>query len=468
MAARTLRVFLGDARTIQTTPARHSSTGSTAAQRLLGAVDVIAVLRLKRALRWACAGLCAAVVLSYSAPPTLASAVRNGHLRARASALAAGSAHDRASLRFGSALRNGSVSPYAGRVGMSMSHDLVTLPTSQIQAEFAQLRAGGVSWAREDLAWAIAEPKDGVYNWTPFDHLMTAASLAGVKVLGILDYSAPWASSDPSGRGNMFYPPKNDADFATYAAAVVARYGTNGSFWAQNPQLTRDPLAAVQVWGEPYGSWRWMPGPDPVAYAQLVRQTALAVHAADPALQVLMAGDLNSWSEHGNPHSQPWLAQVLAADPSLPGLVNGLSVDPYPTPRNLGPYGSAVDPAQSFSEVPLVHQTEAQAGVRLPIWITEIGWSTAPDTQAAVSDATQATFMRQAIQRGIGDWGSYVSKIFVFGWYRSSGVSGDWENNLGLLGPNGAPKPAWGAITQLLRGSGAATLQGCPSCPAAT
>ncbi len=351
---------------------------------------------------------------------------------------------------------------------MSMSSDLTSMPSSDIEAEFSQLRAGGVTWAREDLAWAIAEPRDGVYNWAPFDHLMAAASVAGVKILGILDYSAPWASSDPSGRGSIFYPPKRDADYAEYAAAVAARYGTRGSFWSENPQLTRDPLAAVQVWGEPYGSWRWMPGPDPAAYAELVRATATAVHAADPAVQILMAGDLDSWSEDSLPHVQPWLTRVLQADPGVAHLVDGLSVDPYPTPRNLGPYGSTSDPAHSFAEVPLVHQAELQLGVTLPIWITEIGWSTAPDTAMAISDHTQATYVRQAIQRAVGDWGSYVSRIFMFGWYRSSGTPGDWETNLGLLSSSGEPKPAWGAITRLLGGTGPVASQGCPACPAAT
>jgi hypothetical protein len=297
---------------------------------------------------------------------------------------------------------------------------------------------------------------------------MTAASQTGMQVLGILDYSAPWASSDPTGNGSIFYPPVHDSDFATYAGAVAARYGTNGSFWAQNPQLTRDPLAAVQVWGEPYGSWRWMPGPDPSAYAALVRATAPAVHAADPRMQVLMSGDLDSWNNNAEPHGQPWLARLLAVSPGIAGVVNGLTVDPYPTPRNLGPYGSSAAPGQSFAEVPQIRQTETAAGVKLPIWITEIGWSTAPSTQYAVSDATQATYMRQAIQLAVNVWGGYVSHIFVFGWYRSNDAVGDWEDNLGFLGPTGAPKPAWAAITRLLGGSSAAATEPCSLCPTAT
>src|ERR1700735_5397815 len=65
---------------------------------------------------------------------------------------------------------------YANRVGMGVSHDLDLSPTGGIEAEFRQLDAGGVSWVREDLTWALAEPQRGVFNWAPFDRLMEAAA----------------------------------------------------------------------------------------------------------------------------------------------------------------------------------------------------------------------------------------------------------------------------------------------------
>jgi hypothetical protein len=337
---------------------------------------------------------------------------------------------------------------YAGRVGVAVSNDLYDSPESQIQRGLAQLHAGGVSWIREDLTWATAEPEPGVFDWAPFDRLMKAAALAGVQVLGILDYSAPWASSDPTASGDAFYPPKSDADFANYAAAVVSRYGGNGSFWAGNPHLRPDPLTALELWNEPYESWDWKPRPDPEAYAALVTQAARAIHAVDPHSVVLMAADLASWGNEGS----PWLASVLAADPELAGLVNAIAVHPYPAPLSLGPYYRGPDLKASFGRVALIRQAELAAGVRLPIWITEVGWSTAPDTPQAVSEQTQATYSQDAIRRSLGQWGSYVSKIFLFGWFRSSGRPGDLAGNYGLLNPSGVPKRAWIAIAHLLGG----------------
>jgi hypothetical protein len=359
--------------------------------------------------------------------------------------------------------------PYAGRVGMAVSHDLWALPESQIRAEFQQLRAGGITWVREDLSWAVLQPRRGVFNWAPFDSLMTAAAQAGVQVLGILDYSTPWASSDPSGTGDILYPPKNNADFAAYAAAVAARYGTGGGFWSANPSLAPDALTAVEIWNEPFGSWFWKPGPDPAAYAALVSATAPAIHAVSPGMTVLMSGELWSWDNRNGAtgtQMQPWITRVLAANPRLATLVNGIDVHPYSTPRNLGPYDTAPNAAMSFSRVPMVRAAELRAGANLPIWITEIGWSTATRYQWGISEQAQATDVKGAVQRAIGEWGSYVSKVFVFGWYRSSGVSGDSEDNYGLLESNGVPKPAWTTITQLLGGANAS--QPCPLCSSQT
>jgi hypothetical protein len=341
---------------------------------------------------------------------------------------------------------------YAGRIGMDLSHVLVTTGTSEnrIAAELRTLKAGGVDWVREDLPWAVTEPQQGLFDWRPLDRLMDAAATVRMHVLGILDYSAPWASSDPSGAGNKFYPPAHDRDFALYAAAVASRYGSTGTFWRTHPRRHPTPLAAVEIWNEPYGSWFWKPSPDPIAYDHLVGLTAPAVHAADPDLKVLMSGDLQSWSQGSFPHIGPWLTRVLTADRQVAKLVDGLAVHPYPQPRQLGPYaGARLD--QSFARVALIRRTELALGIHLPIWITEVGWSTVTrNNRIGVSDHQQATYIAGAVRRAIGDWGAYVPKIFIYGWFTpSSSAAGD-KPAFGLLNPDGSPKPAWQAIVRLL------------------
>ncbi len=331
---------------------------------------------------------------------------------------------------------------------MGLSHTLIEAPTATIEKEFKRLRAGGVLWVREDFSWALLEPRQGEFNWAPLDNLMLAARNGGVHVLGILDYSAPWASSDPSGHGDPFFPPSQNASFAAYASAVAHRYGSSGTFWSDRPSAGGSPLKALEIWNEPYGAWYWKPGPSPAEYAALVRATAPAIHVADPTIKVLMSGELESVSATGL--RAPWLASLLRADPGLPALVDGLDVHPYPVIRERAPLAGGADTRFSFGRVASIHQLVRSTGHPLPIWITEVGWSTAPGAAEGVSETLQARYLVETIERSIGEWGDFVPYVFLFSWDRANSVAGDREHNYGVLNSRGEARAAWRAISSLL------------------
>jgi hypothetical protein len=203
-------------------------------------------------------------------------------------------------------------------------------------------------------------------------------------------------------------------------------------------------LTAVEVWNEPWGHWAWKPNPDPAAYARLARAAAEAVKAANPAVKVLISGDLLQARTDGR--IVDWLRNVLAAEPALQNLVDAYSVHPYPYPRELGPYDDRSDPRWDFRRLELIHQVDPSR----PLWITEVGWSTAPGVSDAVSEERQATFVRGAVQRSLGEWGGFVERIFVYSWDRSNGTPGDREGNFGLRRADGSTKPAWEALAALL------------------
>lgn len=337
------------------------------------------------------------------------------------------------------------MSPNKGRIGLD-SH-LLWQSAATIDYELGRLAAGGVQWIREDFPWGALEPTRGTYNWALSDQLMTAAAQDGISVLAIVDYSAPWASSDPSGRGDQLYPPRNPADYATYAAAIVARYGANGVFWAQHPTLPRVPLGGVELWNEPYGYWFWKPNPNPAAYAQLVTAAATAVRTADPTVPILASGDLmQTTSNHQN---SPWLAALLAADPSLPKLIDGWTVHPYPSPWTEGPDQNPSSP-YSFNRVTMVHDLMVSKNAVHPIWLTEFGWSTATGSPDAVSEATQAAYIGEGLALADGPWSGFVERSFVYSWDRSTGAPGDFQGNFGLRRADDSTKPAWNAITSAL------------------
>jgi hypothetical protein len=331
----------------------------------------------------------------------------------------------------------------SGRVGLS-TH-LFWLGESDAQYQLTRLRASGIDWVREDFRWDLLEPRKGTMDWSHTDALMTAAARTHTNVLAILDYSATWASSDPSGAGSIYYPPKDPSDYAAYARRVVERYGPGGTFWAAHPELPATPLGGVELWNEPWGSWFWKPGPDPAAYARLAKAAAVAIKATGAPVPVLLSGDILQIRADGS--SAPWLDAVLAADPSLRGVIDAYATHPYPSPRDRSPLDTSMPAAYRFDRAQLTHDVAAKYNADKPIWITEVGWSTAAGVPDAVSEDTQAKYLRDAVTSALGR--QAVQRIFVFGWDKSSGVSGDREGNYGLQRADGSFKPAWSALTSM-------------------
>jgi polysaccharide biosynthesis protein PslG len=329
-----------------------------------------------------------------------------------------------------------------GQLGVS-SH-LIWLGESDAEAEMMRIRAGGVDWIREDFRWDLLEPARGHFNWARTDALMAAAARTGVNVLAILGYSARWASSDPSGGGDIHYPPRDPADYARFARAVVERYGAGGAVWSSRPDLSPRPIAAVELWNEPWGWWFWKPNPDPAAYARLARAGAAAVKDARPGVKTLLSGDLLLIRRDGT--AGPWLDAVLDADRSLGSLIDVYSTHPYPSPRDRSPLDTTSAPPYRFDRADLTRSIAAAHGAPKPIWITEVGWSTATGVSDAVSEETQAEYLRLAVGNAFGK--QRVERMFVFGWDRSNGVAGDREGNYGLQRADGSMKPAWAVLGQ--------------------
>jgi hypothetical protein len=336
-------------------------------------------------------------------------------------------------------------SPYDGRIGVN-SH-AVWLSESDATPQLTRASAGGVTWIREEFPWGVVEPTKGTFNWAQTDALMAAASSAGVNVLGILGYSAKWASSDPSGAGDTAYPPRDPADYGRYAGEVVKRYGPGGTFWSSRPSLVPRPLTAVELWNEPWGYWFWKPNPDPAGYARLARAAATAVKQHDPQIRVLIPGDVLQVRTDGAIRN--WQREVLAADPGLSSLFDAYSVHPYPHPFSLGPNADRPDPRWDFQRVRLTREADPTK----PIWITEIGWSTAPAHADSVSEAVQASYVEDAVERALGEWGSYVQRIFVYQWDRDRGAAADREGYFGLRRADDTAKPAWNSLVAMLAAS---------------
>jgi polysaccharide biosynthesis protein PslG len=330
-------------------------------------------------------------------------------------------------------------SAYQNRVGMS-AH-VVWLNNDEQLAYLQRLRAGGVSWIRDDFSWGALERSKGAWNWSITDQLMRNVSTVGINVVAILGYSAPWASSGST----IYHAPRDAAEYANYARMVVERYGVGGTFWLNNPLLTAYPLRAVELWNEPWHREFWRPNPDPVAYGQLVRAAATAIHASHPEMKVLASGDIFQMRADTTA-SVDWLRLLLDSDPKLfRDLVDGYAVHLYSEGR--GPLDQSADQRWRFDRILLTRGLVQARAAEHPIWVTEFGWTTSPGS-GSVSEATQATYIRDAFTRTVGEWGSFVPVSFLYHWGKPSA---GWDGGFGMLHADGSAKPAWDAISALVR-----------------
>ncbi len=282
----------------------------------------------------------------------------------------------------------------------------------------------GVGAIRRDFTWAHIEPEQGAFDWSGTDRLVDAAEAAGVDLLPILDYGAPWASADGSTG-----PPEDPADFAAFAAAVAERYAGR--------------VRAYEIWNEQnVGLVFWPPVEDPEAYGALLVAASAAIREADPDAIVSFGGVFGPELIF-NTDGETFVRQVAEAVPDLGDHVDLMAFHPYRYPF------SAPEHADE-TQASLLDDVCSMAGLMeelgMPdhgLWMTELGWHTAPNALVpGVDEATQGDYLARA---ALISWSQGVERFY---WYtfRDSGIAlDDQEQRFGLYAFDADPTDGEGA-----------------------
>jgi len=313
-----------------------------------------------------------------------------------------------------------------------------TYSPQQIDAQLGALQATGATVARSDALWEASEPAapvDGVhhYNWGFDDAIAAALARHGLRWLPIIDYSAPWAESVA---GSDHSAPSSEADFAAYAAAFAARYGSGGSFWSAHPEVTAEPVDAFEIWNEPDSPNFWLPTPDAARYADLYVAARDAILAADPGGRVLVGGLSNPGA---------FLPALLAAAPDLRGHIDGVGIHPYaPTPGGV------------ISTVARARATLAALGLAsVPLYVTEFGWPTLPaHSQDWAPQRLRPRYIRRTITT-LAHTNCGVAMTVLYTWVTPERDPADREDWFGIHSPAGTDTPDVRALTAGLRAAAA-------------
>ena len=94
---------------------------------------------------------------------------------------------------------------------------------------------------------------------------------------------------------------------------------------------------------------------------------------------------------------------------------------------------------------------DAHGARRVRIWITEVGWSSAPRARNSVTKAAQARYVRQVFDLLRTRYRGMVSGLVWYEYQSSQARPWDQEDYFGLVRPDGAPKPAWHAFARQAR-----------------
>jgi hypothetical protein len=267
-------------------------------------------------------------------------------------------------------------------------------------------RAAGVHWTREEMVWALIEPLDNRFN-PVYDSRLNLVASKGLGVIGVLISTPDWAvdSACRNASERFFCPPADPQQFAQFAGYMAERYDGDG--FNDAPGSPR--IAAWEIWNEPNDVANWGDlGNDPnrrkERYGQMLVAAHQSIKAADSSTLVVTGGTyifdgscagglcdgFNFFNAAGGVFQQVPAAKnafdVFAthpfAHPERPDAPN--------RPRILMLEGTSRQTRKWLTEI---GRPDA------PIWITELGWCTAPGNcpTRGVNEEEQANFLMRAL-----------------------------------------------------------------------
>jgi len=205
--------------------------------------------------------------------------------------------------------------------------------------EFALMQSAGISWVRTDFDWSNLERKPNEWNFERLDQLTKLAAKQQISILPILDYDVDWAR--PAWR----YPEL----WSSYVNQTVTRYQQQLPYW--------------EVWNEQNGDDMWRDTISGKNYTVLLKRTYEEIKKVNPALTVLYGGTA------GVPFS--FIEDSLKA-----------GAGDYFDVMNIHPYNWQTSPESMIPQITTLQSLMKKYHLEhKPLWITEVGWSTAQQPQ---------------------------------------------------------------------------------------
>lgn len=329
----------------------------------------------------------------------------------------------------------------------------VSPQTTPSPTDFQRMGQGNVGTLRIPIFWWVVDPAApaGGYDFSSIDPLVANAASNGITVLPFLYGSPSWVAEGLENRScggdcAAIAPTKKEslAAWADFVTATVARYGRNGTFFAENPTLPNQPIEAWQVWNEQNSRSFFAPKNKPKLYAKLLDEAKKAINGQDPKTDVVLGG-------------MPQLAGSKKATPASKYLrefyrIKGVEKDFDGVA--IHPYGASLrkitDQVDLFrDEIQRARDRKAQ------LWVTEVGAGSAKGGNPLNrGEKGQATLLKQMFKYFSKQRKKLNIETVVWFSFMDSPVSiCDWCATSGLFEQGLVEKPSWRAFVKFTGGS---------------
>jgi hypothetical protein len=300
------------------------------------------------------------------------------------------------------------------------------------ESDYRLMREAGVQSIRLPLPWPVVEPVSPFVappDWSQIDLAVGLAARNGMTVLPFIASSPRWVSPESTLEPTRGWRLRA---WVSFLRRTVRRYGPNGYFWSENPELPYLPIRAWEIWNEEnivtFGD------ADPERFALLLRASGRVIHGADPSAEVILGGLFGRPLQvPPNVGSGDFLSRLYRAG-DVKRYFDGVGLHPY-----VADAGAMRGQIRNLRRIMRVHH---DAGT--PIYMTELGWG---------SDSFESRWERGLMgqARELDDAFSMLTAhrlswriggVWWFSWADAYGAC-QFCDSAGLLTGNREAKPSW-------------------------
>jgi hypothetical protein len=318
----------------------------------------------------------------------------------------------------------------AGFFGVSYDREIIGAPDPVQDRQWNLMTTSGVESVRALANWNILQPKrNGRVKYELLDSTVARAAWGRQRLMFTVVYTPRWARQYPH---RPLSPPKSSAQYAGFVKKLVQRYGPDGDFWPEHPNVPYRPVGEWQIWNEPHLRLYWDVKPGkrgawPGGYRRIVKAAYKAIKRTDPSATVALAGLTGrAWDN---------LSAILR-DRSMNRYFNVASLQTYPQ-----------TPHRAVRATQLMRIALRRAHSRNKrIWLTELSWPASkghtkpikyqkPVTSSGMAKRVSAAYKllgSARIRRRFG-----LGRVYWYTWASPYGKSGSIFNYSGLVRYNG-------------------------------